>query len=103
LDDVQQMVRLSLHLGAGVHVRDDGRAGVLRLPRAELVGVDRSGERAAGLEARQQNRLVGDKACRLGHEVDPAEDDRRRAGVGGDPRQRERVATWCATSWIHGT
>jgi len=87
------VVRLGLHLGRGVHVHHDNRARVARLPRAQLVGRDRVGERAAGVEIRQQHRLVGrqDRGG-LRHEVDAAERDHVGVRVGGLPRQAERIA-----------
>jgi hypothetical protein len=47
------VVGLRLHLGGRVHVHHDDRAGVLGLPRAQLVGSDRVGQRAAGVEVGQ--------------------------------------------------
>ena len=86
------VVGLRLHLGGGVDVHDDDRAGVLGLPRAQLVGGDRVGQRAAGVEVGQQHGLLGaqDRGG-LGHEVDAAEGDH--VGVGGRrlARQAERV------------
>ena len=38
------VVALRLHLGSRVHVRDDDRTGVLRLPRPQLLHGDRRGE-----------------------------------------------------------
>ena len=66
---------------------------MLGLPGAELVGVDRLRERAAGTEVGDQHGLVGTEDRRsLGHEVDAAELDH--LGVGGRrlPREAERVA-----------
>ena len=91
------VVALGLHLGGRVHVRDDDAAGMLRLPGAQLVGGDRRGERAAGVEVGDQHGLVGrEDRGRLGHEVDAAEDDhlRRRSprppGTGRASRRRNR-------------
>ena len=87
------VVALGLHLGGRVHVGDDDRARVLRLPRAQLVGGDRRGERAAGVEVGDEHGLLGAEDRRgLGHEVDAAEDDRLRVGAGGLVREPERVA-----------
>jgi hypothetical protein len=56
---------------------------VLRLPLAQLLGVDRGGERAAGAEVGEEYRLLrAEDRRRLGHEVDAAEDDRLRIGRG---------------------
>ena len=46
------VVALGLHLGGRVDVGDDDRARVLGLPGAQLGGVDRGGERAAGVAGR---------------------------------------------------
>ena len=87
------VVALRLHLGRRVHVRDDDRAGMLRLPFPQLLGVDRRCERTAGSEVGQQHRLLGaEDHGRLGHEVDAAEDDRLRLGRSGLAREAERVA-----------
>ena len=66
---------------------------MLRLPGAELVGVDGCGQRAAGLEVGQQHdlRRRQDRGG-LGHEVDPAEDDHSGVGVGRLLGEPERVA-----------
>ena len=87
------VVRHRLDLGRRVDVHDGDRARVLRLPRAQLVGSDRVGERAAGREVGDQDRLVrAQHRGRLGHEVHAAERDRRGARAGGLLRQAERVA-----------
>ena len=71
-----------LDLGRRVDVHDGHRAGVLGLPGAQLVGGDRVGQRAAGVEVGDQDGLVGAQdRRRLGHEVHAAEGDGR--GVGG--------------------
>ena len=81
-------VGLGLHGGGRVDVADDDGAGVLGLPRPQLVGGDRLGEAAAGPLVGDQHRLVvAEDLRRLGHEVDAAEHDRRRLGLGGDPGQ----------------
>ena len=86
-------VGLGLHRGGRVDVADDDGAGVLGLPRPQLVGGDRLGEAAAGPLVGDQHRLVvAQDLRRLGHEVDAAEHDRRRLGLGRDPGQPERVA-----------
>ena len=70
------VVGLGLHLGGRVDVHHDDRAGVPRLPRAQLLGGDRVGERAAGVGVGQQHRLVrAQDRGGLGHEVDAAEGD----------------------------
>ncbi len=70
------VVALRLHLGGRVDVRHDDRARMLGLPLAQLVGVDRRGERAAGAEVGEEDRLLGrEDRRRLRHEVDAAEDD----------------------------
>ena len=86
-------VGLGLHRGRRVDVADDDGAGMLGLPRPELVGGDRLGEAAPGPLVGDQHRLVvAEDLGRLGHEVHAAEHDRRRVDLGGDPRQPERVA-----------
>ena len=87
------VVGLGLDLGRGVDVHDDDGAGVLGLPGAQLVGVDRVGERAAGVGVGDQHGLVRrEDRGRLGHEVDAAEDDRVGVGRGRLAREPERVA-----------
>ena len=87
------VVGLGLHLGGGVDVHHHDRARVLRLPGAQLVGGDRVGQRAAGVEVRDQHRLVGrEDRGGLRHEVDAAEHDRVGAGLGRLAREPERVA-----------
>src|SRR5262249_24998948 len=69
-----------------------GRAGVLRLPLAQLIGRDRGGERAARLEIWDEHGLVrAEDGCSLGHEVDAAEHDRVGVGLRGLAREAERV------------
>ena len=86
------VVGLRLHLGRGVDVHHDQGAGVLGLPGAQLVGVDRVGERAAGVEVGDQHLLLGrEDRGGLGHEVDAAEGDH--LGVGGGRLARERRAS----------
>ena len=79
------VVALRLHLGRRVHVGDDDRPGILRLPRAKLIGRDRRGEGAARVEVGDEHGLLrAEDRGRLGHEVDAAEDDRvgvRRSGL----------------------
>ena len=99
LDDLDRVgggaavVGLRLDLGRGVDVHDDEGAGVLGLPGAQLVGVDRVGERAAGVEVGDQHRLLGrEDRGGLGHEVDAAEGDHVGVGGGRLAREAERVA-----------
>src|SRR5207248_5046871 len=87
------VVALGLHLRRRVHVGHDHGARVLCLPVAELLGVDRGGERAAGAEIGEEDRLLRtEDRRRLGHEVDTAKDDRLRVGRGRLARKAERVA-----------
>ncbi len=87
------VVGLGLHLGRGVDVHDHQRPGVLGLPGAQLVGVDRVGKRATGVEVGDQDGLLGrEDRGRLGHEVDAAEGDRVGLGRGRLAREAERVA-----------
>jgi hypothetical protein len=87
------VVALGLHVGGGVHVRHDDGAGMLGLPRAELLRVDRRGERAPGREVGEKNRLVRrEHGGGLRHEVHAAEDDDVRVGLGGLAREPEGVA-----------
>ena len=93
------VVGLRLDLGGGVDVHDDHRARVLGLPGAQLVGGDRVGERAAGVEVGEQDRLLGgEDRGGLGHEVDAAERDH--VGVGAPPpaRRPSESPTKSATS-----
>ena len=81
-EDVQQMSDSALTSADGVHVGDHRRAGMLGLPRPQLVGGDRRGQRAARLERGQQHGLLGREQLRgLRHEVHAAEHDD--LGVGG--------------------
>jgi hypothetical protein len=87
------VVGLRLDLGGRVHVHDDDGAGMLRLPCAQLIGRDRVGERAPGLEIGEQHRLLrGEDRGRLRHEVDTAEDDHLAARGRRLAREPERVA-----------
>jgi len=75
------VVRERLHLGCRVHVAHDDRARVLVLPAGERCGVDRRGQRAAGVEVGDEDRLLrGEHGGCLGHEVHAAEDDHVRLG-----------------------
>ena len=66
---------------------------MLGLPRAQLVGGDRVGQRAAGVEVGDQDALVGRQDRRgLGHEVDAAEHDHVGVGVRRLLGEPERVA-----------
>ena len=98
LDDLDRVggraadVGLGLHRGRGVDVADHDGVGVLGLPVPQLLGGDRVGQRAAGVRVGDQHGLVrGQDLGGLGHEVDPAEHDRRRLGGGGDAGQGQRV------------
>ena len=85
-------VGLRLHRRGGVDVGDDDRAGMLGLPRAQFVGGDRVGQRAARPLIGDQHGLVrAEDLGRLGHEVHAAEHDGVLGRLGGDPRQRQRV------------
>jgi hypothetical protein len=85
-------VALGFHLGGGVDVGDHRGAGMLGLPGAQLVGVDRVGQRAAGAGVGDDHPLVrGQELGGLRHEVDPGEDDRRLRCRGGEPGERQRV------------
>ena len=98
-DDLDRVGRRAADVGLGLHrrrrvdVADDDGAGMLGLPRPELLGGDRLGEAAAGPLVGDQHRLVvAQDLGRLGHEVDAAEHDRRGVDLGGDAGQPERVA-----------
>ncbi len=55
---------------------------------AQLVGRDRRGERAAGVEVGDEDGLLrAEDRRRLGHEVDAAEDDRVSASVAAASRE----------------
>ncbi len=99
LDDLDRVrggaavVGLGLHLRRGVDVHHDDRAGVLGLPRAQLVGVDRVRKRAAGVQVGDENGLIGgEHGGGLGHEVDAAEGDDLGLGRRRLARELERVA-----------
>ena len=82
------VVGLRLDLGRGVHVHHHDGARVLGLPGPQLIGRDRVGERAAGVEVGQQHGLVrAEDRGRLGHEVHAAERDH--VGVRGRSLARE--------------
>ena len=83
-----------LDLGGRVDVHHDDALRVLRAPVGELLGVDRGGQRAAGVEVGDQHGLLGaqDRGG-LGHEVHAAEDDRlaaRRRPPGARARASRR-------------
>ena len=82
-----------LDLGRRVDVHDGDRAGVLGLPGAQLLGRDRVGQRAAGVEVGDQDGLLGrEDRGRLGHEVHAAEGDDVGVGGGRLLAEAERVA-----------
>ena len=82
------VVGLGLDFGRRIDVHDDDGAGMLGLPGAKLIGRDRVGERAAGVQVRDQDGLLRRQhGRRLGHEMDAAEGDHRR------PRSRPPRAT----------
>ncbi len=85
-----------VHVGDRHHPVDVGDGGQ-RLPcLLDRVDVGHVGHGAPGVEVGQEHLLVvpGQDVGRLGHEVDPAEDDVLGLGlVGGDPGQPERVAS----------
>src|SRR5690348_7908025 len=69
------VVTLRFYVSGRVHVRNDNRSGVLRLPRAELLTIHGRRERTPCCEIRQQYHLLRRKHRRcLRHEVDSAED-----------------------------
>ena len=86
------VVGLGLDLGGRVDVHDDDRAGMRGLPVAQLLGGDRVGQRAAGVEVGDQHALVrAQDRGGLGHEVHAAEHDR--LGVGARrPAARARAS-----------
>ena len=88
------VVALGLHLGGRVHVRDDdGARDAPPSSSRSCAGVDRRGERAAGVQIGDQHGLLrAEDRRRLGHEVDAAEEDRRGVRRGRLPREPERVA-----------
>ncbi len=66
---------------------------MLGLPLAQLLGGDRIGQRAAGLEVGNQHALVrAQDRGRLGHEVDATEDDQLAVGGSRLLGEPERVA-----------
>ena len=82
-----------LDLGRRVDVHDRDRAGMLRLPGAQLLGGDRVGERAARVEVGDQDGLLGrEDRGGLGHEVHAAEGDDVGVGGGRLAAEAERVA-----------
>ena len=87
-------VGLRLHLGGGVDVGDDDGAGVLRLPRAQLVGGQRIGERAAGVRRPGSARSCpGERIFAVSAMKCTPQKTIVYCGRGrGDPRQRQRVA-----------
>ena len=87
------VVALRLHLGRRVHVRDDDGTGILGLPLAQLVCSDRGGQGAPRVEVRDEDGLLRrEDRCRLGHEVNAAEDDRLGFGARRLAGEPERVA-----------
>ena len=77
------VVGQSLDLRCRVDVHHDDTLRVALAPSGKLLGVDRRGERAAGVEVGDQHGLLGaqDRGC-LGHEVNAAEHDRVAFGGG---------------------
>jgi hypothetical protein len=87
------VVRERLDLGRGVDVHHGDRARMARLPGAQLLGRDAVGQRAAGVEVRDEHALVGAQdRRRLGHEVHAAEGDDGGVGLGRLLGEAERVA-----------
>jgi hypothetical protein len=82
-----------LHLGGRVDVGDNHGAGILGLPAAERIGVDGGGQRAPGVQIRDQHGLLGaEDGGRLGHEVNAGEHDHVGLCAGRLLRQPQRVA-----------
>jgi hypothetical protein len=99
LDDLNGVARRAADVGLrfdlrrGIHVGDDGDAGVTFPEEADIGRGDRVGERTPGFDIRNQNRLrFVDDLGGLRHEVNTGHDDHVRLGVGGHPREREGVA-----------
>ena len=99
LDDLDRVrggaavVGLDLHLGRGIDVHDDDGAGMLRLPRGELIGViDSESEQPAPRSGIRTVLFGREDRRRLGHEVDAAEGDHLGVGGGRLARELERVA-----------
>ena len=66
---------------------------MLRLQLAQLSAGDHVGHRTAGGRVGNEHRLVGiENRCRLGHEVDAAEDDHVGVDLGGAAREFEGIA-----------
>ena len=66
------VIRLGLHVGVGVHVTDDGRAGVLFAEHAHVFNRNPRRERAPGFLGRYQHRLLRvQNLGGLGHERTP--------------------------------
>ena len=99
VDDVDRIGTRAAHIGLrldgrrGVDVAHHDRAGVLGLPRSQLVGGDAVGQGATGGGVRNEHPLVGgEQLGGLCHEVHPGEDNRRGVRRGGDPGQRQGIA-----------
>ncbi len=99
LDDLPRIaggaadVALGLHRGRGVHIGDDGNAGIALAQQADIGGGDRGGERAAGVEVGDQHALGRiEELRRLGHEVDAGEHDHLGVDFHRLAGQRQAVA-----------
>ena len=88
-DDVAER----LHAGGAVDVADDLVVRIALQPLRELVGRAAVGERAAGVQVRQQDLLVRVQDLRgFRHEMDAAEYDHLRARLRRLLRELERIA-----------
>ena len=82
-----------LDLGGRIDVHHHDRPGVLGLPTMQLRSGDRIGQRAAGVEIRDQHALLGAQdRGRLGHEVHAAEHDGLGPGLRRLLGEAQRVA-----------
>ena len=86
-------VGFGLHIGRGVHIGDHRQARMALFDQPHVSPGDRLGQRTAGLEVRDQHRLVGAEDFRgLGHEMHARLDDDLRLRARGLLGQTQAVA-----------
>ena len=84
------IVAFGFHFGRRVHIRDDDRARMLRFPCAQLIRIDRAGERTTSGKIGEQHRFFRRQdRGRFGHEVHAAKHDHIGVGACGFTRKAE--------------
>ena len=86
------VVRLSLHVGRGVHVRDHHAVRMRRPPGAHVRRLNRRGQGTAGGAVRDENAFVRVRDRRgFRHEMHAADHQDRRVELGSAPGHLQRV------------